>query len=236
MVGLEDQLLGKLILKEKYELEQQRMALVEEVTSYKKKIKQLEDDLLFRLANSTGNILDDQGAIDVLGEAKRVSDEISRKQAIAEETGVRLDKTRMGYIPAAFRASLLFFCITDMASIDPMYQFSLSWYIGLFERAIDDAPQSDDLAKVRIALTKSLRLFDHTILTLFWQNSKAHKKHHRVDDVFHLPVHPARFVRAAQTDVCADVNKQNPSQRQGVEFGFSKRVSERRREPRPKVG
>ena len=48
MVGLEDQLLGKLILKEKYELEQQQ-ALVEEVTSYKKKIKQLEDDLLFRL-------------------------------------------------------------------------------------------------------------------------------------------------------------------------------------------
>ena len=54
-VGLEDQLLGKLILKEKHELEEQRQALVEEVTSYKKKIKQLEDDLLFRLSNSTGN-------------------------------------------------------------------------------------------------------------------------------------------------------------------------------------
>ena len=46
--GLEDQLLGKLILKEKHELEEQRQALLEEVQSYKKKIKQLEDDLLFR--------------------------------------------------------------------------------------------------------------------------------------------------------------------------------------------
>ena len=46
-------MLGKLILKEKHELEEQRQALVEEVTSYKKKIKQLEDDLLFRLSNST---------------------------------------------------------------------------------------------------------------------------------------------------------------------------------------
>lgn len=46
--GLEDQLLGKLILKEKHELEEQRQQLLEEVQSYKKKIKQLEDDLLFR--------------------------------------------------------------------------------------------------------------------------------------------------------------------------------------------
>ncbi len=48
MAGLEDQLLGKLILKEKHELEEQRQQLLEEVQSYKKKIKQLEDDLLFR--------------------------------------------------------------------------------------------------------------------------------------------------------------------------------------------
>ena len=52
MAGLEDQLLGKLILKEKHELEEQRQQLMEEVQSYKKKIKQLEDDLLFRLSNS----------------------------------------------------------------------------------------------------------------------------------------------------------------------------------------
>ena len=52
MAGLEDQLLGKLILKEKHELEEQRQGLMEEVQSYRKKIKQLEDDLLFRLSNS----------------------------------------------------------------------------------------------------------------------------------------------------------------------------------------
>jgi dynein heavy chain, axonemal len=52
MIGLEDQLLGKLIGKEKGELEAQRQALIEEVQNYKKKIKQLEDDLLDRLSNS----------------------------------------------------------------------------------------------------------------------------------------------------------------------------------------
>eukprot|EP00965_Chrysotila_dentata_P128206 4238357-Pleurochrysis_carterae.AAC.2 len=58
---------------------------------------------------------------------------------------VRLDKTREGYKPTAFRASLLFFCISDLANVDPMYQYSLSWYIGIFERAIDDATPSKDL-------------------------------------------------------------------------------------------
>ena len=39
-------------LQEKHELEEQRQQLLEEVASYRRKIKQLEDDLLFRLSNS----------------------------------------------------------------------------------------------------------------------------------------------------------------------------------------
>ena len=34
----------------------------------------------------------------------------------------------------ALRASLLFFCISDLATVDPMYQYSLSWFIALFIR------------------------------------------------------------------------------------------------------
>jgi dynein heavy chain, axonemal len=60
MVGLEDQLLGRLIGKEKGELEEQRQALLEEVQNYKKKIKQLEDDLLDRLSNSQVCQIDSQ--------------------------------------------------------------------------------------------------------------------------------------------------------------------------------
>lgn len=41
---------------------------------------------------------------------------------VAEAATERLDKTRAGYVPAANRASLLFFCIADLANIDPMYQ------------------------------------------------------------------------------------------------------------------
>ena len=37
---------------EKHELEEQRQQLLEEVAAYRRKIAQLEDDLLFRLSNS----------------------------------------------------------------------------------------------------------------------------------------------------------------------------------------
>ena len=43
-------------LQEKQELEEQRIVLMEEVQSYRNRIKQLEDDLLFRLSNSQARL------------------------------------------------------------------------------------------------------------------------------------------------------------------------------------
>jgi dynein heavy chain len=40
-------------------------------------------------------------------------------------TEKEIDETRESYRPVAFRAQLLFFCIMDLSTIDPMYQYSL---------------------------------------------------------------------------------------------------------------
>lgn len=79
-----------------------------------------------------GNILEDETAIKVLSSSKVLSEEISAKQEIAAATEQEIDETRSGYLPVAKHSSILFFCITDLANIEPMYQYSLTWFINLY--------------------------------------------------------------------------------------------------------
>ena len=81
---------------------------------------------------SQGNILEDETAIKVLSSSKTLSEDISAKQEIATVTEVASDKTRNGYKPVAVHSSVLFFCISDLANIEPMYQYSLIWFINLY--------------------------------------------------------------------------------------------------------
>lgn len=60
----------------------------------------------------------------------------------AEKTEVEIDETRSKYIPVAIRTQLLFFCTTDLSNIDPMYQYSLEWYIRIFLGSIASAEKS----------------------------------------------------------------------------------------------
>lgn len=66
-------------------------------------------------------------------------------QAVAEETEAKIDETRMRYTPIAIHSTVLFFSIADLANIEPMYQYSLAWFINLFVSSIDNSEKSDDI-------------------------------------------------------------------------------------------
>eukprot|EP00803_Ostreobium_quekettii_P008971 evm.model.scf_437EXC.8 EVM.evm.TU.scf_437EXC.8 scf_437EXC:34649-40478(-) len=143
--GLEDQLLGIVVAKERPDLEEAKNMLIVQGAENKRKLKEIEDEILQVLSASKGNILEDEGAVNILQSSKVLSDEISEKQKAASETEAQIDEARSGYKPVAHHASLLYFCVTDMGNIDPMYQYSLGWFADLFVKAILDSQQSDDL-------------------------------------------------------------------------------------------
>jgi hypothetical protein len=69
------------------------------------------------------------------------SNEVAARVAEAEATEAEIDATRELYRPVASRTSLLFFAISELAGVDPMYQYSLAWFAALFIKGIQEAPK-----------------------------------------------------------------------------------------------
>lgn len=97
----------------------------------------------------------------MLDESKRTSDEIKVRLKESEVTEKEIDRTRELYRPVAYRASLLFFAIVDLAVIDPMYQYSLQWFSNLFGSSVDNS------AKAAEAEGRIKNLNDHFTLSLY---------------------------------------------------------------------
>ncbi|XP_027740579.1 dynein heavy chain 12, axonemal isoform X2 [Empidonax traillii] len=145
--GLEDQLLGIVVAEERPDLEEERNALIVQSAANKKSLKEIEKKILETLHSSEGDILEDETAIQVLDSAKVMSNEITKKQQVAEKTEQKIAESREAYRPVAQHSAVLFFSIADLANIDPMYQYSLSWFVNLFIHSIHDSNKSKILKK-----------------------------------------------------------------------------------------
>ncbi|KNC97489.1 uncharacterized protein SPPG_07404 [Spizellomyces punctatus DAOM BR117] len=148
--GLEDQLLGIVVRREKPELEEQKNALVVNVAAAKKKLADLEDEILHLLSTAQGSLLDDEKLVLTLQSSKSTAEQVTQQLVISEQTEKRIDTAREGYRPCAQRASILYFVLNDLATVDPMYQFSLDAYTDLFDKSISKSKKSEELAE-RIA-------------------------------------------------------------------------------------
>lgn len=133
MQGLEDQLLGRVILTEKRELEEERTNLIKDVTANRRKMQELEANLLRKLSTTQGSLLDDVSVIIVLNTSKSTSKEVKEKLSIAKTTEIKINAAREEYRPVAIRGSVLYFLVCTMAMVNVMYQTSLNQFLERFD-------------------------------------------------------------------------------------------------------
>ena len=143
--GLEEQLLGIVVMEETPEMEQKKNAIMIISAKMKGELQEIEDIILAKLSSAAGNLLDDHELITTLASSKIKSGEILVKVKEAEGTEKLIDNSRNEYRSTAVRGSVLYFCVADMAGIDSMYQFSLQWFKGLYVQCIRTSQPSQEI-------------------------------------------------------------------------------------------
>ncbi|KFQ06883.1 Dynein heavy chain 17, axonemal, partial [Leptosomus discolor] len=167
--GLEDQLLAAVVAKERPDLETLKVSLTKSQNEFKIRLKELEDSLLARLSAATGQFPEDTALVENLETTKRTAMEIEEKVKEAKATEVQINVTRENYRPVAERASLLYFILSDLSKINPMYQFSLKAFHRVFEKAMQCTTPDDDIKQRVINLTDEITysVYTYTARGLF---------------------------------------------------------------------
>lgn len=159
--GLEEQMLADVVVHEKPEVEETRDNLIKDLAQLESDKRDVEIKILKTLAESNEEtILDGDDLIIILQMSKEKAAIIKDKLQKAVEVEAEITETRNQYRDVSIRGSILYFVITDLAIIDPMYQYSLDYVKKLFNEAIKSSEKADELEQ-RIdilikAITKSI--------------------------------------------------------------------------------
>ncbi|KAI5635618.1 dynein heavy chain and region d6 of dynein motor domain-containing protein [Phthorimaea operculella] len=142
MQGLEDQLLGRVILTERAEMEAERTQLIVDVTANRRKIKELEANLLHKLTTIQGSLVEDVSLIQVLNITKVTATEVKEKLDTAKETEAKINTAREEYRPVAIRGAVLYFLVCNMSLVCNMYQTSLAQFLERFDISMERSTPS----------------------------------------------------------------------------------------------
>lgn len=167
--GLQREMLSTIIGEERIDLQERKEKLIGEQTKNRDLLYKLESNIFDVLSASEGNILEDENAINILSTSKAMSEEIQAKQVANATIELDIDTECCRNLPLAEYATILYFCVTRLATVNAMYQFTLQWFRRHFVRNLREtaASQSTDERIVNLEKSFTHHLYDAVCPTLF---------------------------------------------------------------------
>ncbi|KAF6775711.1 hypothetical protein AHF37_04900 [Paragonimus kellicotti] len=131
-------------------VERSRVELIANVAVNKRQINQLEENLLYRLVSCKGSLVDDMNLIEMLQNTKNTAQTVAKQLAQAAEAESEIEQAREEYRTIAVRGSVMFFLLSDLATVNKMYQYGLPQFIKLFDDSLIQSERTSSIQR-RIA-------------------------------------------------------------------------------------
>ncbi|CAO1619917.1 unnamed protein product [Parajaminaea phylloscopi] len=179
--SLQNQCLDAILKAERPDADKKRTDLMKLQGEFRLRLRHLEKALLNALNESQGNILDDDKVIDTLETLKREAAEVTTQVEETETIMAEVEGVTSVYVPLAKACSSLFFILDQLSLISHFYQFSLRFFLDIFESVlfknphlagVVDAQQRLDLLRQDLFVqvfnrtTRALAHPDHILLAV----------------------------------------------------------------------
>ncbi|KAK0566065.1 dynein heavy chain [Tilletia horrida] len=174
--SLQSQSLDQVLKVERPDTDKKRTDLMKLQGEFRLRLRHLEKSLLNALNASEGNILDDDKVIDTLETLKKEAAEVTAKVEETDAIMQEVEAVTADYIPLAKACSSVFFVLDQLHLISHFYQFSLRFFLDIFDYVLRRNPNlqgvSDPQQRLAI-LTRDL------FVVIFERTSRAlaHRDH-----------------------------------------------------------
>ncbi|TIA73231.1 hypothetical protein E3P91_01529 [Wallemia ichthyophaga] len=138
--SLQSQSLDQVLKSERPDVDAKRTNLLKLQGEFRLRLHFLEKGLLQALNESTGNILDDDKVIETLETLKKEAADVTVQVEDTDTTMAEVDHVTSEYQPLASACSSVFFVMDQLNLINHFYQFSLRFFLDIFDFIIRQNP------------------------------------------------------------------------------------------------
>ncbi|KNC52645.1 cytoplasmic dynein [Thecamonas trahens ATCC 50062] len=139
--------LSKVLKAERPDIDAKRSDLLKLQGEFRVKLRAMEAKLLTTLSESEGNILDNDKVITTLEKIKADAADIAQKASEADVVMEEVEGVSSQYAPMATSCSRIYFSLEQMGHVHFLYQYSLQFFLDIFEVTLLHNPHLEALTE-----------------------------------------------------------------------------------------